>query len=53
VDLGSFFREMAVKPAALQASAAGVYLPMFHKGAIPSFHFSNIPSFQSIVSVAN
>jgi hypothetical protein len=26
-DLFSFFREMAVKPAALHASAAGVYLP--------------------------
>jgi hypothetical protein len=25
--------------------AAGIYLPMLHKGAIPSFHFSNIPTF--------
>jgi hypothetical protein len=27
------------------AAAAGVYLPMLHKGAIPSFQYSNIPSF--------
>jgi hypothetical protein len=26
-------------------AAAGVYLPMLHKGAIPSFQYSNIPSF--------
>jgi hypothetical protein len=39
-------RKLAAKPVVPIISAVGVYLPMFHKGAIPLFHFSNIPSFQ-------
>jgi len=29
-----------------ESPAAGVYLPMFHKGANPLFQYSTIPSFQ-------
>jgi hypothetical protein len=42
-DLFSFFREMAVKPAALQASAVGVYLPEGRHPIIPFFQHSIIP----------
>jgi hypothetical protein len=46
------FHALVVKEKEASGSAAGVYLPMLHKGAAPLFQYSIIPTFP-IVSAAN